>query len=91
MGGVAPGTETELASELLALQLDCRRLNRQIELAVLRKRFSLGSDEAARAAEEEQSWLYVLDQTMTRLRAVESQLKMLRAPYAGELVSALVH
>ena len=75
MGIPVTATEVDLLAELQELHRECHRLNRKIELAVLRQRFSSDPEEVRRGAAEEQKWLQELDHRMTRLRAVESHLK----------------
>ena len=78
MGFPVTATEVELLAELQELHRECHGLNRRIELAVLRQRFSSDPEEARRGAAEKQRWLQELDHRMTRLRAVESHLKRVR-------------
>ena len=79
MGVPVTATEADLMADLQELNHECHRLNRRMELAALRQKFSSDVEEVNRAAADEQRWLRELDRTMTRFRAVEGQLRQIRS------------
>jgi predicted nucleic acid-binding Zn-ribbon protein len=70
--------EVKLSEELANLDAQEHRLETKIRMAKHRQRYLDNPEDVARAIEDEQALVAKLDQLMTRIRAVEGRLSLIR-------------
>jgi hypothetical protein len=78
MRGLDQMSEPELLAELHRVADACERLNQAVARAAQRQRFSKQSQEAIRAAQDEQTLVAEMSRLMDRRRAVEGHLMRVR-------------
>lgn len=75
--------EAKLREELEEIDLRRQDLDRRIQETVDRQRYVQDSEEVERARTEERACLAEMDRLMTRIRAIEAKLQLLRRESNG--------